>query len=75
MLLLFTALDDTGDDNIGGETDSLPCPLLSIGNAPWGRMEGFPTLFGETEFTEVFIDDVILFTNTLLDTLLESPDT
>lgn len=75
LLLLLTALDDTADDNIGGEIEPLPSPLLSNGCVPCGGMEGFPTLFVETELTEVFIDDVILFTNTLLDALLESPDT
>lgn len=85
LLWLFPTPDgdndggNTGITGVGGDggTVSLTAkPLLSNG-AVWEGMEGFPTLWLETEFTVVFIEEVPrLFTNTLLDTLvLECPDT
>lgn len=67
---------DASEAGDGGTVESLPAkPLLSNG-AVWPGMEGFPTLWLETEFTVLFIEELILFTNTLLDTFaLECPDT
>ena len=84
LLWLFPTPDDdneAGDaavTDVGSCTVSLPPrPLLSNGAVWRAGMEGFPTLWLETEFTVEFIEVVpILFTNTLLDTLVfESPDT
>lgn len=83
-LLLFPTPDDDDDNEAATDegvtsicdADSLPLkPLLSNG-VVWEGMEGFPALWLETEFSEEFIAEPILFTNTLLDTLaITCPDT
>lgn len=66
---LETDNDDENDavsntEDMGG-VGSFAGPLLSSGDSE-GGMAGFPTLLLETEFIVAFLDDVTLFTNTLL---------